>query len=90
MIIINVSEINHKTRHWNAYWIWENGHKKEENSYYYFRKTFHMDSVSGIYKLYITAETFYKVYINGKYIGTGPVFSQPYFKYYDVYQIKRN
>ena len=83
----DVAEKHYKTRKWNACWIWKNDASEEKNSYSYFRKTFAAKKTEYSHKLYITAENYYKVYINGALVGRGPVLSQPYYKYYDVYSL---
>lgn len=72
---------------WRAHWIWakDDGHIK--NSYYYFRKEFNLSKSANNFQLYITAETRYQLYLNGKFVGRGVPQSQPFFKYYDVYDV---
>jgi len=72
---------------WRAHWIWANDGGHIKNSYYYFRKEFGLDKLDGGFKLYITAETRYQLYLNGKFVGRGAPQSQPFFKYYDVYDV---
>jgi len=74
-------------RNWKAKWIWANDDGCINNSYYYFRKEFSLEDLSQNYQLYITAETRYRLYINGKLVGQGPPPSQPFFKYYDIYDV---
>ncbi len=71
---------------WRAKWIWADD-SYTNNCYYYFCKEFKLENLSQKYQLYITAETRYKLYINGKLVGQGPLLSQPFFKYYDIYNI---
>lgn len=66
----------------NAQWIW----KKQDNYNLYnqtvvFRKTFNIDSKFKTADLAITADTFYRLYINGKWINDGP--SRGYPKHYN-------
>ena len=75
------------SRSWKARWIWDKDDGKIKNSYYYFRKEFNLSKPANNFRLYITAETRYKLYLNGKFIGQGPVQSQPFFKYYDIYEV---
>ncbi len=46
-----------------------------------FKKTFSLSALKGAYKLRITADDYYKVYINGKFVGRGPAVGY-YFNYY--------
>ena len=71
-------------RKWNAKWIWGQQKNEERNLFYYFRKSFELTESPSDIKIYITAETKYKLYINGEYVSFGSLQSQPYYKYYDV------
>ena len=74
-------------RKWSAKWIWSPGGAGEKNVYYYFRKCFKLDSPSSGYRLYIAADTRYQLFINGNFIGRGAPQSQPFFQYYDEYEV---
>lgn len=77
-------------RFWKAKWIWFNCSGIEKNTYYYFRREFNISKKKSTFKLYITAESKYKVYINGEFIGCGPPMSHVYYKYYDIYDISKH
>ncbi len=74
-------------RDWVGDWIWCNGKGKKENTYYYFRKEFIIKGFSNKYKFYITADSRYRLYINGKMVGDGSLQSVSHFKYYDMRKI---
>jgi hypothetical protein len=74
-------------KRWTGKWIWAKGFANEPNSYYFFRKEFNLDSINEGLKIYIAAESKYKLYINGAFVGGGSPMSQPYNKYYDVRDI---
>ena len=76
-----------KNRKWNARWIWSDVSENEKNVFYYFRKTFDLKSTSKNYKLFISADTRYQLFINGKLIGRGVPQSQPFYQYYDEYNL---
>lgn len=66
----------------NAKWIW----KQQDDYNLYnqtviFRKSFHLDSELKTADLSITADTFYRLYVNGKWINDGP--SRGYPKHYN-------
>ncbi len=71
---------------WDARWIWSNDDEQIENSFYYFRTDFNTDGLEEL-KLRITADTKYRLFVNGDFVGEGPPRSQPFHKYYDVYDV---
>ena len=76
-------------RKFSAEWIYRKDNAKDSNVYTYFRKEFTVSPSDILTKtaLYITAQTFFRVYINGALAGQGPVPSPPYHKYYETYDI---
>lgn len=73
---------------WTGKWIWSSDKGKEKNTYYYFRKEFNLKKLPDKIKLYITADSRYRLFINGKMIGQGSIQSQSHYKYYDIREIK--
>jgi alpha-L-rhamnosidase len=72
---------NKNYRNWKAKWIW--GSKESiPHSFYYFRKEFEWNG-KGRVILDITADTRYRLFLNGHYAGYGPIQSQPWCTYYD-------
>lgn len=71
----------------NSKWIWVNNNKGEEDVYVYFRKSLISNEEIKEVELNISACTFYKLYVNGEFIGRGPNPSQPEYQYYDNYII---
>lgn len=78
---LGMKYIQDNVRSWSAKWIWYEGESKK-NSYGYFKKVIELGEVKCT-KAYISADTRYQLYINGTYIHTGSVQSQPYCTYYD-------
>ena len=76
-----------KNRKWNAKWIWSDVSKNEKNVFYYFRKNFDLNSVPADCKLFISADTRYQLFLNGELIGRGVPQSQPFYQYYDEYDL---
>ena len=74
-------------RSWRAKWIWGDDDGKTPNSYRYFRRIFALDEVPDSTLLCISADTRYKVFLNGELLGQGPPQSQPFYQYYDIYDI---
>mgnify|MGYP006279218635 CR=1 FL=1 len=76
------------SRKWNATWIWTED-APPRNAYVLFRARFTCDAPKGVC-LFITADTRYRLYVNGMCLGDGPVQSQPYHQYYDEFQLGRH
>ena len=69
------------SRDWQASWVWHN-QAPQRNAWVLFRNDFVVAGASEI-TLYISADTRYRVWINGTMVGDGPPQSQPYHQYYD-------
>lgn len=72
---------------WSAKWIWLKGSREEVNCHVLFRHTF--DCPDDIKKavLRITAYSSYRVWLNGTFIGRGPVPCDPAWQFYDEYGV---
>ena len=70
-----------------AHWLWTTGEPSPRNFWLRIRRTFSCSS--SIYKatLLITADSRYEVYINGTWLGHGPVRGFPWHYSYDAYDI---
>lgn len=53
------------------------------NAHILFRKNFFIGEKNGKYVVRITADDYYKLYINGKFVCSGPVPGYPFHYYYD-------
>jgi len=53
------------------------------------RKQFELEEVPDHAQLFISADDYYKLYVNGQYVGQGPAQSSPNHYYYNVYDIDR-
>ncbi|MGC8842853.1 MAG: family 78 glycoside hydrolase catalytic domain, partial [bacterium] len=73
---------------WKAKWIWNDSEEHPRNYWLAFRKTFRAPKDFDDAKLYITADSRYFLYLNGEFIGFGPVRSWPFELFYDTYSIK--
>lgn len=74
---------------WKARWIWVNEQDREGFHFCYFRKEFLIKEKTKA-KLYCTADSKYRVWVNGKYTGFGPARGHPEHPYYDTYNIELN
>lgn len=72
---------------WKADWIWDNSGVHPRNQWTCFRKTFTAPKEFEGAKLLISADTKYTVYINGEYIGNGPVRGWTTEWYFDEYEL---
>lgn len=70
-----------RSRAWAAKWIWHE-HAPSRNAWVLFRNEFEIEQYEGA-TLFISADTRYRVWINGELLGDGPPQSQPYHQYYD-------
>ena len=84
---------------WKARWIWtREGDNNNENgpgggyaqncTYVYFRNRFHLTQAPASPIAHISADVFYKLYINGSYVGWGPARSDPAWMSYDTWAVK--
>jgi len=76
-----------KHHDWQAKWIWCDGIHRTHNIYIYARKKFSLPAAPSTAILKITADSRYKLFVNGRYIGRGPVPSLPSCYSYDIYDI---
>lgn len=71
---------------WSANWIWHPEEIDAPNSYYYLRKEFRTIGPRAL-TIYVSADTRYRLHLDGEEIGMGPLRSQPWNMYYDRYQV---
>jgi hypothetical protein len=74
-------------RVWKARWIWAEGEPAPRNSYTYFRKNLELDSTPKEAKIHVTADSRYQLFVNGKFVGRGPVRSDRRWLYYDTWDV---
>ncbi|MFN2352484.1 MAG: family 78 glycoside hydrolase catalytic domain [Kiritimatiellia bacterium] len=75
-------------RRWAAKWIWHpDARPGEQNVYYYFRKTFDLPTKGDSLRMFIAADTRYRLYVNGRFVGRGAPQSQTHLQYYDTYDV---
>jgi len=76
---------------WQAEWIWYPKARKTVNFHFFARKAFELKGGVKDANLHIFAFSDYKLYVNGKYLGRGPVPSDPYnFQYYDTHAVGKH
>ena len=74
-------------RTWQAEWIWYQKPVGEKNCFVLFRKSFQLEQAAQAATALITADSRYKLYINGQYIGRGPVRYKPSHIFFDQYDV---
>lgn len=72
---------------WKAEWIWGPGEPTLPNSYMYFRKDFRLESSPKKVVCHVTGDTQYKLWINGRMIGQGPILCDPRWQSYDTHEV---
>ena len=70
----------------SAKWIWIDENPVDAFQICYFRKKFIVGK-KGSYLIHCFADSKYRLWINGKYIGFGPARGKAYRPYYDTYRI---
>lgn len=68
-------------------WIWIQEPDKTRNFYLYARKLFELPAKPGKAIIKTSADSRYKLYVNGHYVGKGPVRSMIGLSYYDTYDV---
>ena len=56
-----------------AHWIWDDGDPSPRNAWRWFRRTFTLEAPTDTATLKITADTRYRVFVNGTQVGHGPI-----------------
>ncbi|MCL2645945.1 MAG: family 78 glycoside hydrolase catalytic domain [Phycisphaerales bacterium] len=75
------------SRRWEGRWIWLTGcDPRKENTYALFRREFSVGETKEV-RVFISADTKYRLYVNGKFIGQGPPLSMPFFQYYNEHDL---
>lgn len=73
-----------------AQWIWQKNDFADTGYFTLFRKSFQLDGKKACNgKLLITADSKYRLYVNGNYIGTGPARGEEGQPYVDCWNVKK-
>ncbi len=72
---------------WLGQWIWLPGEPSPKNAYAYFRKAFELEGPQKTASINITADSRYQVFVNGAFVGRGPVRSDRRWLYYDNWDL---
>lgn len=70
-----------------AQWIWCAGEDVPQNFYLYCRKRFTLKEKPASATVHVTADSRYKFYVNGAFVGRGPARADQRWETYDTYDI---
>lgn len=68
-------------------WIWKKSLKNRLDPYLFARREFNLDYSGMESELWITAHCSYQLFINGRFVGFGPMATEPNVSYVDQYNI---
>ncbi len=68
-------------------WIWIANPEPTHNSYIQVRKLFQLSAAPTKAEIKISADSRYKLYVNGRYVGKGPVRSGEGYAYFDTHDV---
>jgi len=74
-------------RTWQAAWIWDREPSREKNVYSLFRKRFELNRPARSAQALVTADSQYKLFVNGRFVGRGPARSNPAYLFFDTYEV---
>jgi hypothetical protein len=77
-----------EAKKWAAKWIWCSGEPVPQNFYLYCRKGFVLQGETAEATVDVTADSRYKLFVNGKFVGRGPVRCDQRWEYYDTYDLR--
>ena len=72
---------------WHAVWICHEADPHQTNMFVHFRNAFSVERLPEQATIHITADTAYKLWINGEEVGRGPAFSDPRWQSYDSHDV---
>ncbi len=74
---------------WRAKWIYHRDADPHEKAALMFRKRIHFDQPPETARISVSADSRYKLYVNGMYVGNGPLKGDRYRQYYETFDISR-
>ena len=77
-----------EAKKWVAKWIWCEGEPVPQNFYLYCRKSFTLEGKAGGATVDVTADSRYKLFVNGKFVGRGPARCDQRWEYYDTHDLR--
>ncbi|HPQ16242.1 MAG TPA: alpha-L-rhamnosidase N-terminal domain-containing protein, partial [Bryobacteraceae bacterium] len=75
------------TQRWRAQWISVEGAPPFDYGVYHFRRTFDLPSRPASFKIHVTADNRYQLFVNGEYVGFGPARGDIFHWRFETYDI---
>lgn len=72
---------------WQARWIWQDGKASPRNLYVLFAKDVTVDDATGVWRVHVSGDSRYRLFINGEWMGNGPARCFPFNQEYDTYDV---
>jgi hypothetical protein len=72
---------------WTGRWIWTRGKPRRPVQFSYFRKSFLVERDVPDATICCTADSKYRLWVNGEYVGCGPARGHPDHPYYDAHVV---
>ncbi|MCI0621897.1 MAG: glycoside hydrolase family 78 protein [Acidobacteria bacterium] len=73
---------------WLAKWIWCDGEPAPLNFYLYCRRAFTLQGAAAQATTHVAADSRYKLFVNGMFVGRGPARCDQRWQYYDTYDVR--
>ena len=73
---------------WKARWIWAAGRRKSPTHFAYFRKEFVLKGDSRFGRVLCAADSKYRLWVNGEYVGFGPARGHAEHPYFDTHRVR--
>lgn len=71
-LTVQSKDVPDEPHHWSAKWIAMQGSPGTEYGIYYFRKNVSLSAKPSSFKVHVSADNRYKLYVNGKLVALGP------------------
>jgi hypothetical protein len=75
-------------KQWRAKWIWCEGEPVPQNFYLYCRRVWALEEGAAEASVEVAADSRYKLFVNGKFVGRGPARCDQRWQYYDTYDLR--
>jgi len=74
-------------RNWQAKWIWKQEAKPDKHELVYFRRSFHVEHPDSRLMVHVSADSRYRLFINGKSVSIGPLKGDNHTHYYETVDV---
>src|SRR5208283_3476301 len=75
-------------KQWSAKWLWCEGDPVPQNFYLYCRKVLALEGEAAEASVDVAADSRYKLFVNGRFVGRGPARCDQRWQYYDTYDLR--